>query len=81
MRSCSWPLRLPWSFYHGAAELGAWKAASFPVVFLPRCVTVLRKRKSYLVALLEGSLCPVFAGTLAAVVFGTEGPFFAGSEL
>ena len=56
-------------------------AASFPVVFLPRCGTVPRKHKSYVGALLEGSLCPVLAGILAAVVFGTKGPFFAGSEL
>jgi hypothetical protein len=56
-------------------------AASLPVVFLPRFATVLRKHKFYLVALLEGGLCPVFAGTLVAVVAGTEGFFLAESEL
>jgi hypothetical protein len=55
-------------------------AASLPVVFLPRFATVLRKHKFYLVALLKGGLCPVFAGTLVAVVVGTEGFFFAESE-
>ena len=55
-------------------------AALFPVVFLPRCGTVLRKHKSYVGALLEGSLCPVFAGTLVFAAAGTVGFFFAASE-
>ena len=52
-----------------------------PVVFLPRGATVRRKHKSFMEALWEGGLCPVVAGTSAAVVLGTKGPFFAGSEL
>jgi hypothetical protein len=56
-------------------------AAPSPVVFLPWCGTVLRKHQFYLKALPEACLCPVLAGTLAVVTFGTKGPIFAGSEL
>ena len=55
-------------------------AAALPVVLLPRCATVLRKQKFYLVALLKGGLCPVFAGTLVFAAAGTVGFFFAASE-
>ena len=55
-------------------------AAALTVVLLPRFVTVLGKHKFYLVALLKGGLCPVFAGTLVFAAAGTVGFFFAASE-